>query len=484
VTSPAGEVRLPDPCLVVLVGASGSGKSRWAGRHFAPAQVVSSDALRAVVGRHERDQRASKDAFAVLEQIMDARLRRGLTTVVDTTGLEAERRVAWLAMARRRGRAVHAVVLDVPEREVRARNRARERPVPSKVVSAQLRSLAETLPVLASEGYDAVHHLTGDEPVAVVPSRFVTAPASARAHREVPVPLRFTYHVGRFQLPGKAPGLGDDLRRLARLAEEVGFHGLSVMDHVVQIPGVGPEWEDIPESTVTLGFLAAATERLRLGALVNGVTHRSLAQLGKQVATLDVLSGGRALCGIGLAWNQREHELYGWDFPPAARRYELLEDALELFPLLWGPGSPRFEGRTVTIPEAICYPRPLQRHIPIVVGGSGERRTLRLVARHADGCNLFGDPEVIARKVAVLHRHCEAVGRDPAEVLVTQLSEAAVIEAGEDRYDAVVGTAEEQIGRYRELADAGVQEVFVALHESGTGEQLERFAPVIAAFAP
>ena len=125
------ELRLPDPCLVVLVGVSGSGKSTWAARHFASAQIVSSDALRGVVGLHERDQRASKDAFAILDQIVDARLRRGLTTVIDSTGLEPDRRVAWLAMARRRGRPAHVVVLDVPERQARAHNKARDNPVPS-----------------------------------------------------------------------------------------------------------------------------------------------------------------------------------------------------------------------------------------------------------------------------------------------------------------------------------------------------------------
>jgi alkanesulfonate monooxygenase SsuD/methylene tetrahydromethanopterin reductase-like flavin-dependent oxidoreductase (luciferase family) len=297
------------------------------------------------------------------------------------------------------------------------------------------------------------------------------------------VALRFTLHLGRFEFPGKGPKLADNLRHLGRAAEAAGFHGMSVMDHVVQIPGVGPEWEDMPESTTVLGFLAAATDRLRVGALVNGVTYRNLAQLGKQVATLDVLSNGRAFCGLGLAWNEREHELYRWDFPAVAERYDLLEDALELFPLLWGPGAPRFEGRTVTVPEAICYPRPIQERIPIIVGGSGEQRTLRLVARHADGCNLFGDPEVIAHKVAVLHRHCDSEGRDPSAITVTQLSEAAVMDPGGERYSDVVGTVDEQIGRYRELTDAGVQEVFLALHEDGTGEQIERFAPVIAAFA-
>ena len=425
----------------------------------------------------------SKDAFAVLDQIVDARLRRGLATVIDTTGLEPERRAAWLAMARRRNRPAHLVVLDVADREARARNKARGNPVPSKVVTAQQRTLTAIREALAGEGFDAVHHLRGDEPVALVPPRFLTAPTSARTQREAPVSLRFTLHLGRFEFPGKGPQLADNLRRLARLAEDAGFHGISVMDHVVQIPSVGPEWEDIPESTTVLGFLAAATDRLRVGALVNGVTHRSLPQLGKQVATLDVLSGGRAFCGLGLAWNQREHELYGWDFPPVLERYDRLEDALELFPRLWGPGAPSFEGRTLTVPEAVCYPRPIQERIPILVGGSGERRTLQLAARHADGCNLFGDPAVIAHKVEVLHRHCEAEGRDPVDITVTQLSEAAVVDPDGDRYGVVVGTVEEQIGRYRELADVGVQEVFLALHEDGTGEQIERFAPVIGAFA-
>ena len=244
------------------------------------------------------------------------------------------------------------------------------------------------------------------------------------------------------------------------------------------------EWEDIPESTTTLGFLAAATTSARLGALVNGVTYRNLAHLAKIVATLDVLSGGRAFCGLGAAWFGREHELYGWTFPPVARRYELLEDALELLPLMWGKGSPAFEGRTTSVPAATCYPRPLQEHVPIVVGGSGERRTLRLVARHADACNLFGSPDEVARKVSVLHEHCRAVDRDPATVTVTTLSDAAILggsPGAAERYDACVGTVEEQIGRYRQYAEVGVDEAIIALHLDGTPAQVEAFAPVIEA---
>ena len=476
-------LRLPDPCLVVLVGAAGAGKTTWATDRFGTWRVVSSDGLRAMIGLHEHDQRASKDAFDLLERIADARLRRGFTTVLDTVGTDPKRRARWVALAGRRGVPVHAVVLAPDDKVVRARNRARGRAVPSAIVTSQLKAVAESATALPGEGFDGVHQADDDTAVELVPPRFLTAPSSSAAQQEAPVPLSFALHLGKFAWPGGGPQLAANLRRVATAAEEAGFEAISVMDHVVQIPTVGPEWEDIPESTTALAYLAGVTTRVRLGALVNGVTYRQIAQLGKQVATLDVVSGGRAFCGIGLAWHQREHELYGWEFPPVARRYELLEDALELLPLLWGPGSPRFEGRTVTVAEATCYPRPLQARVPIFVGGSGERRTLQLVARHADACNLFGDPEAIRHKIEVLHRHCEAEGRDPAEVTITQLGEAAVMASGGERYADVVGTVEEQVGRYRELADAGVQQVFVALHEDGTTEQVERFADVIAAFS-
>jgi F420-dependent oxidoreductase-like protein len=242
------------------------------------------------------------------------------------------------------------------------------------------------------------------------------------------------------------------------------------MDHVLQIPQAGRHWEDMLESWTTLAFLAARTERVTLGPLVAGVTYRNLAHLAKIVATLDVLSGGRAVCGLGAAWFEREHRAYGWPFPPVAERYALLEDALELLPLMWGPGAPAYEGRTTTVAEAVCYPRPLQEHVPILVGGSGERRTLRLVAQHADACNLFGPPDIVRRKVAVLHDHCRDVGRDPAEVRVTVLRTA----------DAP--SIEDHIGRCRAYAEAGVDEVIVTIPSLASPEPLERFAEVIAAF--
>lgn len=472
-------MRLPDPCLVVLVGATGAGKSRWAHEWFHPDQVVGSDRLRAVVGRGERDQRASADAFELLDLIVAKRMRRGLTTVIDSTGLDGGRRAAWRALAERHDVPAYAVLFDTPERVVRERNRAREQPVPAKVVAAQLREAAAVAGVLAGEGFAAVHR---SGPVALVPPAFTTALDAAARQEEAPMTLDFGLQVPRFGWPGHPATTAATLTDVARAAEDAGFTSLWLMDHFVQIPQVGREWEDMLESHTTLGFLAGVTERIRLGTLVTGITYRNVAHLAKIVATLDVLSGGRALCGIGAAWFEREHRLYGWDFPPLAERFARLEDALELLPLMWGPGSPRFEGRTVTVSEATCYPRPLQERIPILVGGSGERRTLRLVARHADACNLFGDPERVRRKVAVLHEHCAAAGRDPAAVAVTHLAPARVIGPEEQREGPGAATAAEHVGRYRELAEAGVQTAIVGLGDAHGAESVARFADVIAAF--
>ena len=470
-------IRLPDPCLVVLVGATASGKSVWAAQWFAPAQVVASDPLRGVVGTGEDDMRASRDAFEVLDLIVDKRLRRGLTTVIDSTGLEAKRRGAWRAQADRHGVPAYAVVFDPPAKVVR--ERARGGSVPSKVVSDQLRAVAGVREALAQEGFAAVAE---PGPVELVPPAFLGAPDAAARQRDNPRVLAFGLQVSRFDFPGHPATTGETLAALARVAEEVGFQSLWVMDHFLQIPQVGREWEDMLEGWTTLAYLAGVTERIRLGTLCTGITYRNVAHLAKIVATLDVLSGGRAECGIGAAWFEREHRLYGWDFPPLRERYARLEDALELLPLMWGKGAPAFEGRTLSVPEAICYPRPFQERIPILVGGSGERRTLRLVARHADACNLFGNPDVVRHKVAVLHEHCVAEGRDPGAITVTQLAPARVIEAGEERAGPGAASAVEHIGRYRELAEAGVQTAIVGLGDADGPESVARFAPVLEAF--
>ena len=464
---PSEALRLPVPCLVVLVGPSGAGKSTWAEEQFRAEQLVSTDRLRALVGEGEHDQRAGTDAFDVLDLVIERRMKRGLVTVIDSLGLDQARRRRWIGLAAARGIPAFAVLFDTPAAECRKRNKQRPHVVPSKVLTAQLAAFAEAETAVATDGFAAVLR---PGPVRLVAPHFLAAPAAARRQREDPMPLSFGLQLPSFSWSGGPSDLRPRLTAIARAAEEAGFESLWVMDHFLQIPPVGREWEDMLESYTTLGFLAGVTETATLGALVTGVTYRNIAHLAKIVATLDVLSGGRAVCGIGAAWFEREHRAYGWRFPPKAERFALLEDALQLLPLMWGPGSPSFEGRTVTVAETICYPRPLQRPLPILVGGSGERRTLRLVARYADACNLFGDPATVRHKVEVLHRHCAEVDRDPAQIRVTHLSTA-------ERADT-----DDHVGRFRELAEAGVQTAMVSLADLDDVAPVERFAEVIASF--
>ncbi|HSK96982.1 MAG TPA: TIGR03560 family F420-dependent LLM class oxidoreductase, partial [Euzebyales bacterium] len=387
----------------MLVGPSAAGKSDWARRHFREGQIVSTDDLRALVGEGPHDPRAGTDAFDVLDLVLERRLRRGLLTVVDSLGLDTARRRAWVALARRHGMACHAVAFDTPAAECRARNRRRERPVPPKVLTAQLRAWDAVREHLGDDGFDAVH---APAPVTVVPGVLLDAPTAARRQRQEPVTMRFGLQISSFQWPGRPAETAARLEAMARAAEEAGFSSLWLMDHMLQVPQVGREWEDLLDSYTTLGYLAAVTRRCRLGVLVTAVTFRNVAHLAKIIATLDVLSGGRAMCGLGAAWYRREHEVYGWTFPPTAERLALLEDALQVLPLMWGPGAPAFTGQTLSVDEAICYPRPIQERIPIVVGGSGERRTLRLVARYADACNLMGEPDRVRHRLDVLRAHC------------------------------------------------------------------------------
>jgi F420-dependent oxidoreductase-like protein len=390
-----------------------------------------------------------------------------------------------------------AVAFDTPAAECRARNRARARRIPADVLAAQLRGWAATREGLAGEGYDAV--LT-PRPVRVVRPELVAAAAAARRQHDRPTGLRFGLHLGAFGFDGGTAATAERLREIAAGAEAAGFDAIYVMDHFRQIPQIGRPFEDFLESYTTLAYLAACTERLRLGTLVTGITYRNVAHLGKIVSTLDVLSGGRAVCGLGLAWFGAEHVAYGWEFPSVSHRYALLEDALRLLPVLWGKGSPAFAGRVLTVPEALCYPRPLQERVPIIVGGGGERRTLRLAARYADAANVFGDAETVRHKASVLRRHCESVGRDPDEVSLTHLSTAligaddaevgALVErlrprrrtAGEYAAAVNAGTVTDHIGRFRDLAEAGVREVMLRLPDLKDAGPLERAAKVIAAF--
>jgi F420-dependent oxidoreductase-like protein len=492
-------LRLPDSSLVLLIGPSASGKSRWAAEHFAADQVVSSDRLRAVVGESEHDLPASADAFALLETIVAARVGRRLTTVIDTLGLDPERRQAWRELAARYGVPCIAVVFDTPAAECRRRNAARPHPVPRTVLNGQLRSFGDLRPLLRAEGFAEV---IAPQPVRVVPATIaVAAKELGQLAPEASLPsLRFGLHLSTFDLPGGPAALSERLAEVGAAAERAGFSSIWVMDHFRQIPQLGRPWEDLPESTATLGYLAAATRTASIGCLVNGITYRNVAHLGKIVATLDVLSGGRARCGLGAAWLEAEHAAYGWPFPPAAERLDLLEDALQLLPVLWGPGSAPFKGRRLEVPETMCYPRPLQARVPILVGGSGEKRTLRLVARYADACNLTGDAATVRRKLEVLRRHCDEAGRDPDTIEVTQLSTALIAgdEAelereldrrrpahGRARWAARTnpGTVEDHVLRARAFGQAGVQHLIVSLVGVWEGTAIERFGEVIARFS-
>jgi F420-dependent oxidoreductase-like protein len=487
-------LHLPSPCVVVLVGPGASGKSTWAAAQFPAESIVSSDQLRALVGSGEDDITASTDAFALLDEIVRMRVTRGLTTVIDTLGLDGVRRARWLQLAHRHGLPAVAVAFDTPAAECRARNRSRAKRIPNDVLNAQLKAFAQLREGLTTEGFDAV--LT-PRPVRVVPKPFMSADAAAQRQRDQPTALRFGLHIGTFNLRAATD---EALREIAAAAEDAGFDAIYVMDHFRQIPQIGRAWEDFLESYTTLAYLAACTARVRLGALVTGITYRNLGHLAKIIATLDVLSGGRAVCGLGLAWFAAEHRAYGWEFPSVTQRYALLEDALQALPVLWGPGNKPFDGAVLRLPDTTCYPRPLQPHVPIIVGGGGERRTLRLAARYADAANVLGDLPTVRRKAAVLRAHCADVGRDPAHMELSHLStalvgasDAHIAELVERlrprrqdpaRYAEAVhaGTVTDHIGRFRELAEAGVAEVVVRLADLTDAEPLERMAKVISAF--
>jgi F420-dependent oxidoreductase-like protein len=488
------DLRLPAPCMVVLIGPSASGKTTWANSSFADTEIVSSDALRAMVGYGEDDQEASKAAFDLLELIVTERLRRGLTTIIDTMGLNDELRTSWVARANEVKMPAYAVVFETPAEECHRRNKARTRPIPKTVLDRQLKRLPAVLAGLSDEGFDRV---IAEQPVAIVPAQLA---ASVESEPRVRAAHTFGLMVSRFDWPGGPEELAAQLASVAQRAEQAGFRDIWVMDHFRQIASVGRPWEDILESYAALSFIAAHTRTIRLGTLVSGVTHRNPAHLGKLVATLDVLSGGRANCGIGLAWDEEEHAAYGWDFPATSNRYDLLEDTLRMLPLLWGKGSPAFAGRVFSAEELICYPRPIQDHIPILIGGSGEERTLPLVAKYGDACNLFGSPEAVRHKVDLLHHHCAEVGRDPDRVEVTHLVNAMTassraglrnridqlrgrrtsVDEFSSRYNA--GTVGDQIAHFAAYQEAGAHHSIVSLPDVHLEGGIESFAEVIAGF--
>jgi F420-dependent oxidoreductase-like protein len=274
------------------------------------------------------------------------------------------------------------------------------------------------------------------------------------------------------------PTTMDRLRAAAEATEESGFSSLWVMDHLLQLPPLGGPAASILEGYVTLGALAAVTKRVELGTLVTGVTYRNPAHLAKQIVTLDSLSGGRVILGIGAAWYDTEHLAYGWEFPPVKERFERLHEAVAICRGMFDNETFSYSGTHYTVAEARVVPRP-QRRIPIMIGGSGERKTLRMVAEFADLCNIGGTAGLVGRKLAILDEHCAAVGRDPREVKRTAMASLFVSPNDAERdglrgmlnYDndgdvrdrMIIATAGEATENLAAIVAAGADEVIVNL---------------------
>jgi F420-dependent oxidoreductase-like protein len=288
--------------------------------------------------------------------------------------------------------------------------------------------------------------------------------------------MKVGLQIRSFTWPGGAAAIAPTLARVARDADAAGFDSIWVMDHFFQIRGVGRVEEPMLEGMTALGFLAAHTEQARLGLMVGGVPYRTPALWTKATTTLDVLSGGRAWLGIGAAWNEQEAAALGIPFPPLGERFDLLEDTLRMAHGMWtgerGSEAP-LEGRNLRAGRLLNAPQALSRpRVPIMVGGGGEKRTLRLVAQYADACNVFGSPEAIARKYEILARHCADVGRDPDEIERSTLQSIDI-----DTGDGGRGSSPAAIvDHFGDLWDAGAEHIIFSVRDVHEPARIERLA--------
>jgi len=282
----------------------------------------------------------------------------------------------------------------------------------------------------------------------------------------------FGFHMPNFTFPGVPNDrLFDRIVQQAQAAEKAGFDLVTVMDHFYQIRGLGPETEPMMEPYTTLGALAGSTSRVKLATLVTGVTYRNPAVLAKMVTTLDVISKGRAIFGIGAAWNEDEHKGYGIDFPPIGRRMDRLDEALTIAKLMFTQDRPSFEGKFYKIERALNVPRPVQPGGPkILIGGSGERRTLRLLAQHGDIGHWFAASiEELKRKKQIFEEHCEAVKRDPSEVLLTLGVTLVLAENEKDAKAILEGLTPERRAMAKTATMTEAAELFGEYMDAGFG---------------
>jgi len=294
--------------------------------------------------------------------------------------------------------------------------------------------------------------------------------------------VKIGLQINRFDCSGGTPAIGSTLARVARAADEAGFDSIWVMDHFFQIRGLGPVEDPMLEGWTTLGYLAAHTRRARLGLMVGGVHYRLPGLWVKAATTLDVLSGGRAWLGIGAAWNQEESDALGFPMPPLGVRFEMLEETLRIAHAMWSGErgtEERFEGVHFTAARLLNAPQSLSRpRVPIMVGGGGERKTLRLVAQYADAANVFGGPDVLRRKFAILREHCEAGGRHFEEIERSTLQSTRLSAAGVPGAETPEAAAE----RFAALAGAGAQHVIVSIgniDEPGADALAARLAELV-----
>ena len=293
--------------------------------------------------------------------------------------------------------------------------------------------------------------------------------------------MRIGLQVPSFTWPGGAAQIGPKLAEIAQIADEGGFYSLWVMDHFFQIDVIGPPENDMLEGYSTLTYLAARTQKLKLGTMVTGVIYRHPGLLVKTATTLDVLSGGRAYLGIGAGWFEREARGLGVPFPPLKDRFEMLEEALQITHQIWSGKVDAYTGKHYQLAETLCVPLPLSKpHPPILIGGLGEQKTLRMVAQYADACNLFDRIgwDNLQHKLDVLKGHCEALKRDYATIEKTSLS-TVHLAPGQM-------SASEVIAHCRKLADLGIQHAIFNMPDVETITPLETFVkeiiPAVAAF--
>ena len=280
--------------------------------------------------------------------------------------------------------------------------------------------------------------------------------------------MKFGLQVNSFTWPGGNAAIGPTLARVTRTADDAGFDSIWVMDHFFQIRGLGPPEAPMLDGLTALGFMAAHSQRARLGLMVGGIHYRQPGLWIKAHTTLDVVSGGRAWFGIGAAWNEEESAALGFPMPSLRERFEWLEDTLRMAHAMWTDGSDtgeRFQGKHVTATRLLNSPQSISRpRVPIMIGGGGERKTLRLVAQYADACNVFGGPERIAHKYSVLREHCERLGRPYEEI------ERSTLQSVDLEHE----TPAQIVDRFGALAEAGAQHILFSVRGVHDVAKLER----------